>query len=279
MVQSLLVFVCDSSYQALEYAAWSSQFTFLTRCFILTSERLDVKKLNWRKDSDIFLNLNNIINSKDKMDICIRGALMYSSPKYQNILMLKDSNFCDEESLTKTINYLNENFNFVKNKDLIGFTREYVVLNDTTFIETINQNQKQDEDDEISLGLEISNALMGLEVDTAPFCEAIKEITSIEMMRMMVLRKFYGDLYKLYNKIIKYYLLVKEKKVSDTQLITKNFFTDLHIRTFTEIDVLTIYRYRDTYMYCTHTYANPPAGNQRSPERFIRINRTRNPEP
>ena len=70
MVQSLLVFVCDSSYQALEYAAWSSQFTFLTRCFILTSERLDVKKLNWRKDSDIFLNLNNIINSKDKMDIC-----------------------------------------------------------------------------------------------------------------------------------------------------------------------------------------------------------------
>jgi hypothetical protein len=72
-----------------------------------------------------------------------------------------------------------------------------------------------------------------------------KEITSIEMMRMMVLRKFYGDLYKLYNKIIKYYLLVKEKKVTDNQSISKNFFTDLHIRTFTEIDVLTIYRYRD----------------------------------
>lgn len=184
MVQSLLVFVCDSSYQALEYAAWSSQFTFLTRCFILTSERLDVKKLNWRKDSDIFLNLNNIINSKDKMDICIRGALMYSSPKYQNILMLKDSNYCDEESLTKTINYLNEKLDFVKNKDLIGFTREYVVLNDTNFIETINQNQKQDEYDEISLGLEVSNALMGLEVDTAPFCEAIKEITSIENIKI-----------------------------------------------------------------------------------------------
>ncbi len=109
---------------------------------------------------------------------------MYSSPKYQNILMLKDSNYCDEESLTKTINYLNEKLDFVKNKDLIGFTREYVVLNDTNFIETINQNQKQDEYDEISLGLEVSNALMGLEVDTAPFCEAIKEITSIENIKI-----------------------------------------------------------------------------------------------
>lgn len=72
-----------------------------------------------------------------------------------------------------------------------------------------------------------------------------KEINSIEMMRMIVLRKFYGDLYKLYNKIIKYYLLVKEKKVTDNQSITKNFFVDLHIRTFSEVDVLTVYRYRD----------------------------------
>ncbi len=37
---------------------------------------------------------------------------------------------------------------------------------------------------------------------------------------------------------------------------------------------ISIYRYIDTYMYYTHTYANPPAANERSPERFLRINRT-----
>ncbi len=40
-----------------------------------------------------------------------------------------------------------------------------------------------------------------------------------------------------------------------------------------------INRYIDVNMYYTHTHANPPAGNEWSPERFLRINRTRNPQP
>lgn len=233
MVQSLLVFVCDSSYQALEYAAWSSQFTYITRCFILTSERLDVKKLNWRKDSDIFLNLNNIINSKDKLDICIRGALMYSSPKYQNILMLKDSNFCDEEAIKKSINHLNENLNYVKNGQLIGFTREYVVLNDTNFIETINQKQVQDEQDEIEVGLEISNALMGLPVGTNAFCEAIKEVTSIDNIKIHI---------SLIKNIIKYQDIID--KILSFSLNTRNDLVSLYLidENYTESDLQRIKR-------------------------------------
>jgi hypothetical protein len=72
-----------------------------------------------------------------------------------------------------------------------------------------------------------------------------KEINNIETMRMLILRKFYGDLYRLYTKIIKYYLLIKEKKSYDNESITKIYFNELHIRTFSEIDILTIYRYRD----------------------------------
>ena len=53
MVQSLLVFICDSNYHALEYAAWSSQLTYLTRCFIMTEERLDVNKINWKTEKTI----------------------------------------------------------------------------------------------------------------------------------------------------------------------------------------------------------------------------------
>jgi hypothetical protein len=209
MVQSLLVFICDSNYQALEYAAWSSHLTNLTRCFILTEERMDVNKINWKKNNDIFLNLNNISKKTDKLEISLRGALMYSSPKYQNILLLKDNSFSKEEDITKVIEHLNINLDFHSIEDLIGFTREYVVLNGFSFLTSITQQIKNQEYDDVTLGLEISNALMGLEVDTIPFVESIKEVTSIDNIKIHT---------SMIKKIAKYQEIVDKIVVSSLKL-------------------------------------------------------------
>jgi hypothetical protein len=209
MVQSLLVFICDSNYQALEYAAWSSHLTNLTRCFILTEERIDVNKINWKKNNDIFLNLNNISKKTDKLEISLRGALMYSSPKYQNILLLKDNSFSKEEDITKVIEHLNINLDFHSIEDLIGFTREYVVLNGFSFLTSITQQIKNQEYDDVTLGLEISNALMGLEVDTIPFVESIKEVTSIDNIKIHT---------SMIKKIAKYQEIVDKIVVSSLKL-------------------------------------------------------------
>jgi len=209
MVQSLLVFICDSNYQALEYAAWSSHLTNLTRCFILTEERMDVNKINWKKNNDIFLNLNNISKKTDKLEISLRGALMYSSPKYQNILLLKDNSFSKEEDIKKVIEHLNINLDFHSIEDLIGFTREYVVLNGFNFLTTIKQQIKNQEYDDVTLGLEISNALMGLEVDTIPFVESIKEVTSIDNIKIHT---------SMIKKIAKYQEIVDKIVVSSLKL-------------------------------------------------------------
>jgi hypothetical protein len=209
MVQSLLVFICDSNYQALEYAAWSSHLTNLTRCFILTEERMDVNKINWKKNNDIFLNLNNISKKTDKLEISLRGALMYSSPKYQNILLLKDNSFSKEEDIKKVIEHLNINLDFHSIEDLIGFTREYIVLNGFDFLTTIKQQIKNQEYDDVTLGLEISNALMGLEVDTIPFVESIKEVTSIDNIKIHT---------SMIKKIAKYQEIVDKIVVSSLKL-------------------------------------------------------------
>jgi len=209
MVQSLLVFICDSNYQALEYAAWSSHLTYLTRCFILTDERMDVNKINWKKQNDIFLNLNNISRKADKLEISLRGSLMYSSPKYQNILYLKDGNFCGEEEIKKIIEHLNVNLDFHSIGDLTGFTREYIVLNGFNFLNTIKEQTKNQEYDEVSLGLEISNALMGIEVDTIPFTESIKEVTSIDNIKIHT---------SMIKKIAKYQEIVDRLVLSSLKL-------------------------------------------------------------
>jgi hypothetical protein len=209
MVQSLLVFICDSNYHALEYAAWSSQLTYLTRCFIMTEERLDVNKINWKKHNDIFLNLNNISKKTDMLEISLRGATMYSSPKYQNILLLKDNSFSKEEDIKKVIEHLNANLDFHSIGDLIGFTREYIVLNGFDFLNTVKQQTKNQEYDDISLGLEISNALMGLEVDTIPFVESIKEVTSIDNIKIHT---------SMIKKIVKYQEIVDKLVMSSLKL-------------------------------------------------------------
>lgn len=147
--------------------------------------------------------------------------------------MLKDSNFCDEEAIKKSINHLNENLNYVKNGQLIGFTREYVVLNDTNFIETINQKQVQDEQDEIEVGLEVSNALMGLPVGTNAFCEAIREVTSIDNIKIHI---------SLIKNIIKYQDIID--KILSFSLNTRNDLVSLYLidENYTESDLLRIKR-------------------------------------
>ena len=92
MVQSLLVFICDSNYHALEYAAWSSQLTYLTRCFIMTEKRLDVNKINWKKQNDIFLK--DHIGYSETIDI-FRPELLFNSNN--NILINNEDEDEDED--------------------------------------------------------------------------------------------------------------------------------------------------------------------------------------
>jgi hypothetical protein len=143
------------------------------------------------------------------LEISLRGATMYSSPKYQNILLLKDNSFSKEEDIKKVIEHLNANLDFHSIGDLIGFTREYVVLNGFDFLNTVKQQTKNQEYDDISLGLEISNALMGLEVDTIPFVESIKEVTSIDNIKIHT---------SMIKKIVKYQEIVDKLVVSSLKL-------------------------------------------------------------
>ncbi len=134
---------------------------------------------------------------------------MYSSPKYQNILYLKDGNFSSEEDFEKIINHLNINLDFYSVDNLVGFTREYIVLNGFDFLNTIKEKTKNQEYDDELLGLEISNALMGIEVDTIPFVESIKEVTSIDNIKIHT---------SMIKKIAKYQEIVDRLVLSSLKL-------------------------------------------------------------
>ena len=134
---------------------------------------------------------------------------MYSSPKYQNILYLKDGNFSSEEDFEKIINHLNINLDFYSVDNLVGFTREYIVLNGFDFLNTIKEKTKNQEYDDELLGLEISNALMGVEVDTIPFVESIKEVTSIDNIKIHT---------SMIKKIAKYQEIVDRLVLSSLKL-------------------------------------------------------------
>jgi hypothetical protein len=70
-----------------------------------------------------------------------------------------------------------------------------------------------------------------------------KEIQQVEYLRGISIRKLYSDLFRLYQRIIRKYLdLVKE---SDTAGSLKKYYTELNIRIFNELDIMTIYKYRD----------------------------------
>lgn len=184
MHANLLVFICDSLYQALEYAAWSGQLDFASRCFIMTSEKLDKTRISWIKPSDIILNLNNISTRKDKLEIAVRGALVYSNPKYENILILLNNEIPKIDVCKKLIQEVNKTFDFKIQSNVVCIAREYFVLNGFDFINKLETNPDDVVYDDVSLGMDVGMALSGLPVKTVPFVEAIKEITSLDKISL-----------------------------------------------------------------------------------------------
>jgi hypothetical protein len=85
----------------------------------------------------------------------------------------------------------------------------------------------------------------GVYIDDIYFQKLVmtKEIQQVEYLRGISIRKLYADLFRLYQRIIKKYLdLLKE---SDTAGSLKKYYTELNIRIFNELDIMTIYKYRD----------------------------------
>jgi len=78
----------------------------------------------------------------------------------------------------------------------------------------------------------------------------LKEIRHIEIFQSMSIRKLYSDLYRLYNRIIK--RIIEITKETDNILTIKKYYTDLGIRIFNELDILTIFKYRDIENIYTH---------------------------
>jgi len=85
----------------------------------------------------------------------------------------------------------------------------------------------------------------GVYIDDIYFQKLVmtKEIQQVEYLRGISIRKLYSDLFRLYQRIIRKYLdLVKE---SDTAGSLKKYYTELNIRIFNELDIMTVYKYRD----------------------------------
>jgi hypothetical protein len=176
MSQNLIVFVCETQYQTLQYAAWSGSFDFAYRCFIITGEPLQMSEQNWLKKTDFVLNLKNT-----SREVALRAALMYSSPKFENIIFMYDLNFPNLNEIKKTFVEISKKYNFKKINNCLCFAREYVVLNGFDLFEKENQILVNEPAyDEISLGMEVGVALMGNPVKTIPFVETIKEVISLD---------------------------------------------------------------------------------------------------
>jgi len=179
MTQNLIVFMCDTQYQTLQYAAWSGSFDFAYRSFIITGEPLQASEQNWIKKTDFVLNLNN--KSKDRVEIALRAALLYSSPKFENILFIYDQNLPNLNEIKKAFEEISKKYNFKKINNCLCFAREYVVLNGFNLFDKKEATIEPEESyDVVSLGVEVGNALMGNPVKTVPFVEAIKEVISLD---------------------------------------------------------------------------------------------------
>lgn len=78
----------------------------------------------------------------------------------------------------------------------------------------------------------------------------LKEIQHIENLRGMSIRKLYADLFRLYQRVIKKYLeLLKD---NDNAGSLKKYYTELNIKIFNELDIITIYKYRDIENIAQH---------------------------
>lgn len=176
MSQNLIVFVCETKYQTLQYAAWSGAFDFACRCFIITGEPLQASDQSWLKKTDFVLNLKNT-----SRDIVLRAALLYSSPKFENILFVYDLNFPNLNEIKKTFEEISIKYNFKKINNCLCFAREYIVLNGFDIFDKTEVDIEPEENyDVITLGVEVGNALMGNPVKTMPFVEAIKEVVLLD---------------------------------------------------------------------------------------------------
>lgn len=172
MSQNLIVFVCENQYQLLQYAAWSGSFDFAYRSFIITGEPLQITEQKWLKKSDFVLNLKNT-----SREVALRASLLYSSPKFENILFIYDTNFPNINEIKKTFDEISNKYNFKKINNCYFFAREYVVLNGfDIFKSDVDLTEPVEAYDVVSLGVEVGNALMGMPVKTIPFVEAIKEV-------------------------------------------------------------------------------------------------------
>jgi hypothetical protein len=216
MHANLLVFICDSLYQALEYAAWSGQLDFASRCFIMTAEKLDKSRISWIKPTDIVLNLNNISQRKDKLEIAIRGALVYSTPKYENILILLNNEIPQIDVCKKLIQEVNKTFDFKIQSNVACIPREYFVLNGFDFINKLETNPDEVIYDEVSLGMDVGLALSGMPCKTLPFVEAIKEIISLDKINLHSSALKELNKYQVYiDRLIK----ASQNKTSDSSLL------------------------------------------------------------
>jgi hypothetical protein len=78
----------------------------------------------------------------------------------------------------------------------------------------------------------------------------LKEIRHIETLKNISIRKLYADLFRLYHKTIKRTLEIT--KETDNIAILKKYYTDLGIRIFNELDIISIFKYRDIENIYTH---------------------------
>jgi hypothetical protein len=214
MTQNLIVFMCDTQYQTLQYAAWSGSFDFAYRSFIITGEPMQVSEQKWLKKTDFVLNLNN--NSKDRLEIALRASLLYSSPKFENIIFIYDQNLPNSNEIKKAFEEISKKYNFKKINNCLCFAREYVVLNGfNLFDDTEAIIESEESYDVVSLGVEVGNALMGNPVKTIPFVEAIKEVI---LMDKFVLHQSLLMNLKDYQKFVDLLFQSNQNKQGPTSL-------------------------------------------------------------
>ena len=175
---------------------------------------MQISEQNWLKKSDFVLNLNN--KSKDRLEIALRASLLYSSPKFENIIFIYDQNLPNLNEIKKAFEEISKKYNFKKINNCLCFAREYVVLNGfNLFHDTEAIIEPEASYDIVSLGVEVGNALMGNPVKTIPFVEAIKEVI---LMDKFVLHQSLLMNLKDYQKFVDLLFQSNQNKQGPTSL-------------------------------------------------------------
>ena len=244
MSQNLIVFICETQYQVLQCAAWSGSIDFAYRSFIITGEPLQITEQKWLKKTDFVLNLKNT-----SREVALRAALLYSSPKFENILFIYDMNFPNLNEIKKTFDEISNKYNFKKINNSIFFAREYIVLNGFNIFDNTEAVIEPEENyDVVSLGVEVGNALMGNPVKTLPFVEAIKEVILLDkfvlhhslLKNLSKYQKFVDLLFKSNankNGLVSLTLVSDDCKEAEFEKIKKTMSSQGMILFFTDKEV------------------------------------------